>query len=222
MSPVLLMALLLKLYVDGRPISAMVQLNKIPAMLTTSFLAFGSEDGDSAHPAATAGRYFHGLIDEVSIYNLALSAEEVAAIYGAGDKGKCTGVPLTIFSSSLTFKLGTAADDDTFDLRATGTNGPGSDGIDPFTEDIGIRFGTFSIVLAGGSFNGKKPFKGTINGVAINASISVNGGRFDLRVSGSGANLSGVVGSPFSLEVVIGNNGAVTPLSDVQITGSAP
>jgi len=34
-------------------------------------------------------RFFHGLIDEVSIYNAALTANEIAAIYGAGAAGKC-------------------------------------------------------------------------------------------------------------------------------------
>ncbi len=35
------------------------------------------------------GAAFHGLIDEVEILNRALSAEEIAAIYGAGGAGKC-------------------------------------------------------------------------------------------------------------------------------------
>jgi Concanavalin A-like lectin/glucanases superfamily/Immunoglobulin domain/Bacterial TSP3 repeat len=35
------------------------------------------------------GRYFDGLIDEVSIYDVALTAEDVAAIYDAGSQGKC-------------------------------------------------------------------------------------------------------------------------------------
>jgi hypothetical protein len=34
---------------------------------------------------------FNGLIDEVSLYNRALSADEIAAIYNAGSAGKCDG-----------------------------------------------------------------------------------------------------------------------------------
>jgi hypothetical protein len=43
----------------------------------------GSEAGDGT------GRYFPGLIDEVEIFNRALSDTEVAAIYNAGASGKC-------------------------------------------------------------------------------------------------------------------------------------
>jgi hypothetical protein len=34
-------------------------------------------------------QHFAGLIDEVSIYNRALSAEEIQAIFNAGSAGKC-------------------------------------------------------------------------------------------------------------------------------------
>lgn len=37
-----------------------------------------------------AGDYFQGEIDEPSLYNRALSADEIAAIYNAGSNGKCT------------------------------------------------------------------------------------------------------------------------------------
>ena len=39
-------------------------------------------------------RYFHGLIDEVSYYDRALSSNEVAAIYAAGSAGKCPAAPV--------------------------------------------------------------------------------------------------------------------------------
>ena len=214
---------LVKLYVDGHLRSAMVQLSKIPPMLTTSFLAFGSEDGDSAHPADTAGRYFHGLIDEISIYNRALSADEVAAIFGAGNKGKCKGVPFANVSASLKIELGTRKNDDTFDLTATVTQGQGSDGINPLTEPVGLRLGAFSIVIPAGSFTGKQPrFRGQINGVDIDASFSSLGGTsFKLGINGSGADLSGIV-SPGNVEITVGDNGAIATLSQVQITATKP
>jgi hypothetical protein len=37
--------------------------------------------------------FFAGLIDELSIYNRALSDSEIAAIYNAGSSGKCAAVP---------------------------------------------------------------------------------------------------------------------------------
>jgi Concanavalin A-like lectin/glucanases superfamily len=214
---------LLKLYVDGHLRSAMVQLSNISPMPTTSFLAFGSEDGERHNPSATAGRYFFGLIDEISIYNRALSAEEVGAIFAAGNRGKCKGVPFADLSASLAINLGTTSHDDSFDLRATITQGQGSDGINPLTEAVGLRLGAFSIIIPAGSFTGKQPrFKGQINGVNIDASFSFSGGTsFQLRINGSGADLSGIV-SPGNVEITVGDNGAIATLSQVQITATTP
>ena len=47
------------------------------------------------------GEFFAGLIDEPAVYNRALSAAEVQAIFNAGSAGKCTALPaLTIFRSN--------------------------------------------------------------------------------------------------------------------------
>jgi serine/threonine protein kinase len=40
------------------------------------------------HDASNPERYFHGLIDEASVYNTALTAEQIRAIYRAGNNGK--------------------------------------------------------------------------------------------------------------------------------------
>jgi len=58
-------------------------------MLETSFLAIGSEDGRTNEPDLIGTRYFHGLIDEVVLYNRALTTEEIQMIYDAGSEGKC-------------------------------------------------------------------------------------------------------------------------------------
>jgi uncharacterized protein (DUF2141 family) len=49
---------------------------------------------------------FGGLIDELSIYNRALSATEIAAIYNAGSAGKCAGVHIAPFITSQPTNLG--------------------------------------------------------------------------------------------------------------------
>ncbi len=41
------------------------------------------------HDPSNPSRYFDGLIDEVSIYNRGLTANEVASLYAAGSAGKC-------------------------------------------------------------------------------------------------------------------------------------
>jgi hypothetical protein len=50
------------------------------------------------------GQYFPGLIDEMSAYNCALTAEEVSALYQAGSAGKCT--PLTPLEAWLQYWFG--------------------------------------------------------------------------------------------------------------------
>jgi hypothetical protein len=40
-------------------------------------------------PHQPASHYFHGQIDEVAIFNTALSSNQVAAIYAAGSGGMC-------------------------------------------------------------------------------------------------------------------------------------
>jgi hypothetical protein len=206
-------------YVDGRVTAALALSGNISAMRVGSFLTIGSEDGRGYNPTATANRYFRGLIDEVSIYNRALSQEEVSAIFTAGSKGKCPGVPLANVSASLTAVLGPSSDDDSFDFRATATEGPGSDGLNPFTEDMRLRLGGFSIVIPAGSFTGIQPrFRGIISGINVDASIhSLGGGGFDLRIRGDGADLSDLT-SPVNVELTIGDNGFVATLPSVRIT----
>ena len=46
-------------------------------------------DRDNSHPAAAPFQPFDGLIDELEIFDRALSASEIKAIYDAGSAGKC-------------------------------------------------------------------------------------------------------------------------------------
>ena len=74
----------LQLYIDGRTAGNSVSHKGIlRSMLPGGFLAIGSEDGRDICPSCVGSRYFKGLIDEVKIYDRALSAEEVAANYEA-------------------------------------------------------------------------------------------------------------------------------------------
>ena len=41
-------------------------------------------------PGCVCGQWANGQIDEVEIFNRALSADEIAAIYNAGSAGKCS------------------------------------------------------------------------------------------------------------------------------------
>ena len=48
------------------------------------------------HDPAIPSRYFNGLIDEASVYNKALSAAQILAIYNAGSLGKCAVGPVIV------------------------------------------------------------------------------------------------------------------------------
>ena len=73
----------LQFYVDGKVISTFDS-TAVPGDLSnTSPLRIGN------HPDPGISAFYHGIIDEVSLYNRALSSNEVAAIYNAGSAGKC-------------------------------------------------------------------------------------------------------------------------------------
>ena len=82
-----------KLYVNGQPSSAGGRAIFINTAAGSTFYA-GSQPNDS--------RRLKGQIDELAVYNRALSNEEIAAIYAAGAAGKCgANAPPT-----STFRLG--------------------------------------------------------------------------------------------------------------------
>ncbi len=45
---------------------------------------------------ATTSYYYHGLMDEMSLYNTALSSGQIQAIYNAGSGGKCAVAPVIV------------------------------------------------------------------------------------------------------------------------------
>src|SRR5208283_4090461 len=67
---------------------------------------------------STWDRKLNGILDEVSLYNRALSSNEIAAIYVAGSAGKCKTPPsITAQPQSQTATVGSNA---TFTVAATG------------------------------------------------------------------------------------------------------
>ena len=94
-------------YIDGQAAATQTMAVTIPSI--NAPLTWGLVE---------AGRYLDGLMDEVEIYNRALSAAEIQAIFNAGSAGKCkeTG-PCTLHLApsvtegtlTLDFQLGTQA-----------------------------------------------------------------------------------------------------------------
>jgi hypothetical protein len=70
----------MKLYFNGQPVATNV-IGARPIVASRSSLRISGDDNNHV--------YFDGLIDEVAIYDRALSAEEIAGIYSAGSTGKC-------------------------------------------------------------------------------------------------------------------------------------
>lgn len=74
----------LQLYVDGLAWgNPSFRSGSIKPMESGSFLAIGSEDGRTSEPLLEP-RYFHGQIDEVAIYNRALTSNEVHNLFKRG------------------------------------------------------------------------------------------------------------------------------------------
>ncbi len=93
------------LYVDGnldvsQPASLPMATNSFPLCLGTN----------PDKPVPYANYFFNGAIDEVSIFNRALMAEEIQSIYDAGKTGKCP-LPIVIYSqpTNQTLRVGNTA-----------------------------------------------------------------------------------------------------------------
>ena len=71
--------------------------------------------------AEAPGRIWNGLIDEVSIYNRALTASEIQAIYLAGSSGKCIPQVAPSFLSQPTNQMVTVGSTVNFNVAASGT-----------------------------------------------------------------------------------------------------
>ena len=76
----------LSLYINGA-LDQQAPLSGDPSNPTCNFHIGGIYEptGDCAY----VNQFFHGLIDETTYYNEALSAADVAALYNAGGAGKC-------------------------------------------------------------------------------------------------------------------------------------
>src|SRR5207302_8570766 len=83
-----------------------------------------------------------------------------------------------------------------FPLRGTSTTRAGGSGINPVTEPVTVRVGTFSTAIPPGSFAvnpiGHFVFHSVISGVRLIVAI-VGGNHFRINAVGQGANLTGTV-----------------------------
>ena len=83
----------LRLYVNGQEVQSLVHRGKMAPAFPDSFLIIGSEDGVEHCDNCDGKHSFQGLIDEVSVYDRALSAGEIWSIFAADEAGKCPPLP---------------------------------------------------------------------------------------------------------------------------------
>jgi hypothetical protein len=144
-----------------------------------------------------------------------LTAAEVAAVHA-----DVVGISFAAFIPKVGMLLGSTANDDRFEAKATFTLGVGSDGIDPQHEQVGLQVGTFFAVIPAGSFqlsrNGSLKFEGVISGVSLKVKITpLGGGSFDFKAEGASANLSRTT-LPVAVGLTIGNDHGRTALNRIE------
>jgi uncharacterized delta-60 repeat protein len=121
-----------------------------------------------------------------------------------------TSVPFSAFHAKLKLALRAGANDDAFEMEARFTLGAHSNGINPLTEDVNLKIGTFSTTLPAGSFievtKRRFEFQSVINGVAFEAEIqSLSHNRFLIKMERRRADLTGTV-NPVPVTLTIGND----------------
>jgi hypothetical protein len=112
----------MQFYLDGQPYgNPRLVSGAISPMLSSSFVTLGSEDGRTSCPSCIGTRHFSGLIDEVDIFNRALSASEIAAIYAAGASGKCLTPSAPYIYAQPANQVATVGGSVTFSVAVGGT-----------------------------------------------------------------------------------------------------
>jgi lactonase family protein with 7-bladed beta-propeller len=119
--------------------------------------------------------------------------------------------PLVPFASSFA-KLEISAKG--FQLNESFTLGANSNGINPLTENVTLKIGTFSVTIPPGSFKqipqGRFSFEGTINGASLQVQIVPLGNNiFTFKAEGTGVNLTGLT-NPVTVVLTIGIDSGTT------------
>jgi len=126
-------------------------------------------------------------------------------------------LPFASLAAAAQIELGPGAGDNRFALEALFRLGPGSDGIDPLTEDVTLEVGTGTWVIPAGSFSrnrfGTFVFQGTIGTTRLSAVLQpLRGGRYAFAVAADHAALDGTA-NPVPITLIIGDDGATTDVT---------
>ena len=150
----------------------------------------------------------NGLVDEVEIFDRALSASEIRAIFNAGSAGKCKCAVFSSFSiKQAHIRFNRTDNKDSFDIRGTFVPGAASNGINLLEEAVTIAVGEFSATLPVGSFvqhGNKLMFVASAHGML--AQIWKRGSAYNFRVHARHVDLGGKIANLTPIRVVIGDD----------------
>jgi hypothetical protein len=104
-----------KLFVDGVAVLTFDPTALNASLINSEPLRIGN------HPALDLNCFFKGIIDEVSIYNRALTTNEIQAIYSASSAGKCPAPVLPSITSQPTNQTVIVGQSTSFSVSASGT-----------------------------------------------------------------------------------------------------
>ncbi len=195
-----------RLYLNGSEVAARVREGGIYSTVTNVYI--GRED-------SPIGRFFNGLIDEPTIFNRALTATEIQAIYNTGSSGKCTGGSPSI-SGTVTY--GNAAAPPKYISNATVT-GTGSPNVFTTTAAPGGTAGQYTLTGFGAGSYTVSLSKTT----GQNSITSFDAARIAQHVAG----IELLTTNNQKVSADVSNNGAVSSFDAGQIatfvaTGSSP
>jgi Beta-propeller repeat len=118
--------------------------------------------------------------------------------------------PFATLAVNAEIELSHRANHDKFEVKATMTLSPSSNGIAPLTEAVTVQVGTFSATIPAGSFKLKKGrfrFEGVIDGIKLEAVLRsmILGNDYEFTVEGKGADFTGTK-NPVTVGLTIGDD----------------
>jgi hypothetical protein len=122
---------------------------------------------------------------------------------------------------SLPSWTGLAGPPPSFDLNATFTLGAGSNGINPLTEAVTLRVGTYTVTIPAGSFHqltrgskaGGYVFEGAIGGVTLEAQIVPLGNNsFQFKAEAQPVDLT-ALSNPVTVTITIGDDAGTSSVA---------
>ena len=191
----------LKLYANGAEVFSVAKTGNLDNPISPPF-GIGNR---STNPVTS----FHGLIDEVEIFNRALNPDEVQRIYAANSSGKCKPPPVVQFSAA-TYPVSEGVGNAILTVTRTGDSSGTSTvqyATAPGSAAAGDDYTTTTGTLTFGPGVISQPISVPINNDALDENDE------DFTVSLSSPSMGTTIGSPGSATVTITDNDAPPTLS---------